>query len=61
MRAARVAQAVPPDYEGPLNLASALQALERELPKDTIYTTDAGNFATWPNPFMHVGEKQDFL
>ncbi len=61
LRAARVAQAVPPDYEGPLNLATALQALEKELPADTIYTTDAGNFATWPNRFMHVGEKQDFL
>ncbi|WP_137124240.1 thiamine pyrophosphate-dependent enzyme [Roseomonas sp. HF4] len=61
LRAARVAQAVPPDYEGPLNLASALQALEKELPADTIFTTDAGNFATWPNRFMHFGEKQDFL
>ena len=61
LRAARVAQATPPDYEGPLNLATALQALEKELPKDTIFTTDAGNFATWPNRFMHFGEKQDFL
>jgi acetolactate synthase-1/2/3 large subunit len=61
LRAARVAQAVPPDYEGPLNLATALQALEKELPADTIFTTDAGNFATWPNRFMHFGEKQDFL
>ncbi|MBB5689997.1 thiamine pyrophosphate-binding protein [Roseomonas alkaliterrae] len=61
LRALRVAQAVPPDYEGPLNLATALQALEKELPEDTIFTTDAGNFATWPNRFMHFGEKQDFL
>lgn len=61
LRALRVAQASPPDYEGPLNLATALQALEKELPKDTIFTTDAGNFATWPNRFMHFGEKQDFL
>ena len=61
LRALRVAQAVPPDYEGPLNLAVALQALEKELPADTIFTTDAGNFATWPNRFMHFGEKQDFL
>ncbi|BDG72758.1 thiamine pyrophosphate-dependent enzyme [Roseomonas fluvialis] len=61
LRALRVAQATPPDYEGPLNLAVALQALEKELPKDTIFTTDAGNFATWPNRFMHFGEKQDFL
>ena len=61
LRAGRVAQATAPDYEGPLNLAVALQELEKVLPKDTIYTTDAGNFATWPTRFMHVGEKQDFL
>lgn len=61
LRAARVVQATPPDYEGPLNLATALQALEKVLPEDTIFTTDAGNFATWPNRFMHFGAKQDFL
>ena len=61
LRAARVAQAKPPQYEGPLNLATALQELEKVLPKDTIFTTDAGNFATWPNRFMHFSEKQDFL
>jgi acetolactate synthase-1/2/3 large subunit len=61
LRALRVAQATPPVYEGPLNLAEALQELETILPKDTIFTTDAGNFATWPNRFMHIGEKQDFL
>ncbi len=61
LRALRVAQASPPDYEGPLNLAVALQALEKELPRDTIFTTDAGNFATWPNRFMHFGAAQDFL
>jgi len=38
-----------------------LQELEKVLPKDTIFTTDAGNFATWPNRFMHFSEKQDFL
>ena len=61
LRAARLAQAKAPEYEGPLNLAVALQQLEKALPKDTIFTTDAGNFATWPTRFMHVGEKQDFL
>jgi acetolactate synthase-1/2/3 large subunit len=61
LRALRLAQATPPDYEGPLNLAVALQAIEKELPKDTIFTTDAGNFATWPNRFMHFSEAQDFL
>ncbi len=61
LRDLRLAQAKPQDYEGPLNLAVALQALEKALPADTIFTTDAGNFATWPNRFMHFGEKQDFL
>lgn len=61
LRDLRLAQAKPQDYEGPLNLAVALQELEKALPADTIFTTDAGNFATWPNRFMHFGEKQDFL
>jgi acetolactate synthase-1/2/3 large subunit len=50
-----------PRYEGELNLAVALQALEKALPADTIFTTDAGNFATWPTRFMHVGARQNFL
>jgi len=61
LRGAREAQARAPGYDGPLNLAVALQALEAALPADTIYTTDAGNFATWPTRFMHVREGQDFL
>ncbi|MDB5379396.1 MAG: thiamine pyrophosphate protein [Rubritepida sp.] len=61
VRAAREEQAVAPEYEGRINLAKALQALEKELPKDAIFTTDAGNFATWPTRFMHVKEDQDFL
>ena len=61
LRAARLAQATAPEYEGPLNLAVALQELEAVLPADTIFTTDAGNFATWPTRFMHVSEGQEFL
>ncbi|MBO1074430.1 thiamine pyrophosphate-dependent enzyme [Roseomonas marmotae] len=61
LHAARMKQAEAPQYEGPLNLARELQALEKVLPDDTIFTCDAGNFATWPNRFMHVAEKQDFL
>ncbi|WP_207537702.1 thiamine pyrophosphate-dependent enzyme [Sabulicella rubraurantiaca] len=61
VRAAREAQAVAPEYQGPLNLARALQALEAVLPDDTIFTTDAGNFATWPTRFMHLKPKQEFL
>jgi acetolactate synthase-1/2/3 large subunit len=61
LRAAREAQARAPDAAGPLNLAVALQELERALPPDTIFTTDAGNFATWPTRFTHVSDRQDFL
>ncbi len=61
VRAAREAQAKAPAYEGPLNLAVALQELEKVLPADTIFATDAGNFATWPTRFMHLREEQDFL
>jgi acetolactate synthase-1/2/3 large subunit len=61
LRAAREAQAVAPEASGPLDLARALQALEKALPPDTIFTTDAGNFATWPTRFLHVAERQDFL
>jgi acetolactate synthase-1/2/3 large subunit len=61
VRAQREAQARAPSYEGPLNLAVALQELERALPPDTVFTTDAGNFATWPTRFMHVAAQQDFL
>ena len=61
LRAGREAQAKPQAYEGALNLAVALQELEKVLPPDTIFTTDAGNFATWPQRFMHVSEGQDFL
>jgi acetolactate synthase-1/2/3 large subunit len=61
IHAARVKQAEAPDYAGPLNLARELQALEKVLPADTIFTCDAGNFATWPNRFMHLTEQQEFL
>ncbi|MCA3315180.1 MAG: thiamine pyrophosphate-binding protein [Roseomonas sp.] len=61
LRTTRMKQAAAPSYEGPLNLAKALQDLEKALPANTIYTTDAGNFATWPTRFMHVGPGQDFL
>ena len=61
VRAARDAQAKAPAYEGKLNLAVALQELEKVLPADTIFTSDAGNFATWPTRFMHLTDGQEFL
>jgi acetolactate synthase-1/2/3 large subunit len=61
VRAARDAQAKAPAYDGKLNLAVALQELEKVLPADTIFTSDAGNFATWPTRFMHLTDGQEFL
>jgi len=61
LRAARLASAKAPEYPGPLNLAVALQEMMAALPADTIFASDAGNFATWPTRFTHVGEAQDFL
>jgi acetolactate synthase-1/2/3 large subunit len=61
LRALREAGAVAPAYPVRLNLAEALQALERELADDAVMTCDAGNFATWPARFMHVRARQAFL
>lgn len=61
LRAEREAQAVSPGYPGPLDLAAALQAMHAMLPADTIFCTDAGNFATWPTRFLHFGEGQALL
>jgi acetolactate synthase-1/2/3 large subunit len=61
LRAIRLAAAVAPDYPGPLNLATALHALEGLLDADAIMTCDAGNFATWPPRFMQVRDRQAFI
>ncbi len=61
LRRLRDAARAIPDYPSPLNLAQALQQLEHTLPADAIFTTDAGNFATWPTRFMNLKPGQDFL
>ena len=50
-----------PEYAGPLNLGTAMRELESLAPADTIFTSDAGNFATWPARFMDFGEEQRLL
>ena len=42
-----------PEYEGPLNLGRVMRELETSLPADAIFTSDAGNFATWPARFIN--------
>jgi acetolactate synthase-1/2/3 large subunit len=61
LRGLREAARVVPDYCFPLNLAAVLRHLEDALPANAIFTTDAGNFATWPTRFMNLKEGQDFL
>jgi acetolactate synthase-1/2/3 large subunit len=61
LRAIRLAQAVPPDYAGTLNLGVALNQLQAALAPDAVMTVDAGNFATWPPRFMQFADGQRFI
>ena len=61
LRQTRLAQAVPPDYAGPLNLGTVLSELQTLLAPDAIMTVDAGNFATWPPRFMQFADGQRFI
>jgi acetolactate synthase-1/2/3 large subunit len=61
LRALREAAREVPSYEGPLNLAAAMRALEEQLTDDAILTTDAGNFAGWPTRFINFGDGQRYI
>jgi acetolactate synthase-1/2/3 large subunit len=61
LRQLRLASLAVPDYPGELNVAACLHELASLLASDAVMTVDAGNFATWPQRFMHVGARQDFL
>ena len=61
LRALREAGRVVPDYEGPLNLAQVMRELEGLATPDAIFTTDAGNFATWPARFINFGAGQRLI
>jgi acetolactate synthase-1/2/3 large subunit len=61
LRALRLASYAVPEYEGPVNVAAAMRALEGELAPDAIVTCDAGNFATWSPRFMHIRARQSFI
>ncbi len=60
LRALREAGREVPDYEG-LNLARVMRTLEELAAPDAIFTTDAGNFATWPARFMNFKDGQRFI
>ena len=43
---------VPRESPGPLNLSQVFHDLREAVPADTIFTTDAGNFAGWAGRFF---------
>ncbi len=60
LRALRQAGRTPPAYDG-LNLARVMRELEGLAAPDAVFTSDAGNFATWPARFIDFGEHQRFI
>ncbi len=61
LRSLREAAREVPTYQGPLNLAAAMRALEGQLADDAILTTDAGNFAGWPTRFLNFKDGQRYI
>jgi acetolactate synthase-1/2/3 large subunit len=61
LRRLRESQRVVPEYEGPLNLGTAMRELEGLLDDDAVLTTDAGNFSGWPTRFLNLKDRQRFL
>lgn len=61
LRAMREAGRVVPEYEGLLNLAQVMRDLEALAPPDAVFTTDAGNFATWPARFINFADRQRMI
>jgi acetolactate synthase-1/2/3 large subunit len=49
------------DGSAPLDLWQAVQDLQAALPRDTIITNGAGNYATWAHRFWRYGAKRTQL
>jgi acetolactate synthase-1/2/3 large subunit len=60
-RSLREAQRAVPNYEGKLNLGTAMRELETLLTPDAVVTTDAGNFAGWATRFINFGDGQRYI
>ena len=58
LRALRTAGQAVPQYEGSLNLAQVMRDLQEIAAADAVFTSDAGNFATWPARFIDFSEEQ---
>jgi acetolactate synthase-1/2/3 large subunit len=61
LRSLREAQRAVPNYEGTLNLGTAMRELEQLLDPDAIVTTDAGNFAGWATRFINFRDEQRYI
>ena len=61
LRALREAGRAVPAYDGALNVAQCMRDLERLAAPDAVFTSDAGNFATWPARFINFGPDQRML
>ena len=58
LRGVRTAGQAVPAYEGALNMAQVMRDLAEVAAPDAVFTSDAGNFATWPARFIDFGEEQ---
>ena len=61
LRALRTAGQAVPEYAGTLNVAAVMRELAGLAAADAIFTSDAGNFATWPARFIDFSEDQRFI
>ena len=61
LRALREAGRAVPDYGGALNVAQCMRELEALAAPDAVFTSDAGNFATWPARFINFGRDQRMI
>ncbi|HEX3404875.1 MAG TPA: thiamine pyrophosphate-dependent enzyme [Acetobacteraceae bacterium] len=61
LRSLREAQRAVPNYEGTLNLGTAMRELEVLLDRDAVITTDAGNFAGWASRFINFRDDQRYI
>jgi acetolactate synthase-1/2/3 large subunit len=61
LRSLREAQRAVPNYQGTLNLGTAMRELESLLDPDALVTTDAGNFAGWATRFINFRDGQRYI
>jgi acetolactate synthase-1/2/3 large subunit len=61
-RAVQEAWATPPERpSGKVSMERVMQDMKATLPKDTIHTVDAGNFALWVHKYQEFGTSDTFF